>query len=92
MYSTRPLNLLQSMCANFCDSERTEQALDTTSYIKAIIKRCPHEDEDLIIGEMQFSYLTGMHLGNSACMVRRIVPVDLVHLQGAGSSGSYSQS
>lgn len=49
--------------------DRTEQALDTSSHIVAIIHSdCPFEDSDAIIGELQFCYITGMHLGNLACM------------------------
>jgi A1 cistron-splicing factor AAR2 len=49
--------------------DRTEQALDTSSHIAAIISgNCTYEDFDEIIGEMQFCYATGMILGNFACM------------------------
>ena len=49
--------------------DRTEQAMDTTSHIKSIITTyCTFEDQDEIIGEMQFCYITGMILGNLACM------------------------
>ncbi|KAJ5046691.1 uncharacterized protein L3040_003923 [Drepanopeziza brunnea f. sp. 'multigermtubi'] len=49
--------------------ERTEQAMDTSSHIMAIISgSCAFEDSDEIIGELQFCYLTGMLLGNIACM------------------------
>jgi len=49
--------------------DRTEQAMDTTSHVKAIISgACSYEDSDEIIGELQFCYLTGMLLGNIACM------------------------
>lgn len=49
--------------------DRTEQALDTSAHILAIIDdECPFRDSDAIIGELQFCYITGMHLGNAACM------------------------
>ncbi|KAK0099866.1 hypothetical protein ONS96_007819 [Cadophora gregata f. sp. sojae] len=49
--------------------ERTEQALDTSAHIHAIITgHCTHEDSDEIVGELQFCYLTGMMLGNIACI------------------------
>jgi A1 cistron-splicing factor AAR2 len=49
--------------------DRTEQAMDTTAHIKSIITtHCTFEDQDEIIGEMQFCYITGMILGNLACM------------------------
>ncbi|PBP17571.1 AAR2 protein [Diplocarpon rosae] len=49
--------------------ERTEQAIDTSAHVVAIIARlCSYEDSDEIIGELQFSYITGMLLGNVACM------------------------
>ncbi|TVY84791.1 hypothetical protein LSUE1_G001022 [Lachnellula suecica] len=48
---------------------RTEQALDSTSYVEDIISdKCSFQDSDEIIGEIQFCYLTGMLLGNVACM------------------------
>jgi len=48
---------------------RTEQALDSTSHIEDIInENCTYQDSDEIIGEVQFCYLTGMLLGNLACM------------------------
>lgn len=49
--------------------DRTEQAMDTSSHIKSVIaSQCTFEDQDEIIGEMQFCYVTGMILGNLACM------------------------
>ncbi|KAI6716306.1 hypothetical protein JHW43_001084 [Diplocarpon mali] len=58
--------------------ERTEQAMDTSAYVVAIISgSCSYEDSDEIIGELQFSYITGMLLGNVACMEQwaRIIKV-----------------
>lgn len=49
--------------------DRTEQALDTSAHIASIIHdNCTYEDSDEIIGELQFCYITGMLLGNLACM------------------------
>ncbi|ESZ99349.1 hypothetical protein SBOR_0274 [Sclerotinia borealis F-4128] len=48
--------------------ERTEQAIDSTAYIVDAIGHCTYEDSDEIIGELQFCYITGMVLGNLACM------------------------
>lgn len=49
--------------------DRTEQAMDTSSHISSIITtHCTFEDQDEIIGEMQFCYITGMILGNLSCM------------------------
>lgn len=49
--------------------QRTEQALDTTTYIKDIIEsRCSDNNGDEVVGELQFTFLTGMLLGNIACM------------------------
>lgn len=49
--------------------DRTEQAMDTSAHILAIITgNCTYEDSDEIIGELQFCYVTGMILGNVACM------------------------
>ncbi|KAH6661061.1 AAR2 protein [Truncatella angustata] len=44
-------------------SERTQQALDPTSWVISHI-----EDEDALLGEIQFAFLTGMHLGNYSCL------------------------
>jgi A1 cistron-splicing factor AAR2 len=49
--------------------ERTEQALDSSAHILSVIhEHCTYEDSDEIIGELQFCFLTGMLLGNLACM------------------------
>lgn len=49
--------------------DRTDQAMDTSSHINAIITgNCSFEDSDEIIGELQFCFVTGMLLGNLACM------------------------
>ncbi|TVY16303.1 hypothetical protein LARI1_G005425 [Lachnellula arida] len=49
--------------------ERTQQALDSTSYVEDIInEKCTYQDSDEIIGEVQFCYLSGMLLGNIACI------------------------
>jgi A1 cistron-splicing factor AAR2 len=43
--------------------------MDTSSHVKAVISGiCTYEDSDEIIGEIQFCYLTGMLIGNAACM------------------------
>ena len=48
--------------------DRTEQVLDTSSHVSAVISgSCTYEDSDEIIGELQFCYATGMILGNFAC-------------------------
>ncbi len=47
---------------------RTEQAMDTSSHIRGVIAICTFEDSDEIIGELQFCFITGMFLGNLACM------------------------
>ena len=47
---------------------RTEQALDTSVHIFTVIRdKCTFEDADEVIGEMQFSYLTGVLIGNVEC-------------------------
>ncbi|KAI9646880.1 hypothetical protein NHQ30_004880 [Ciborinia camelliae] len=48
--------------------ERTEQAIDSTAFIIDAIGHCTYEDSDEIIGEMQFCFITGLVLGNLACM------------------------
>ena len=50
-------------------SERTEQAMDTSSHVLAVMDNlCIYADRDQIIGELQFCYITGMVLGNLACL------------------------
>lgn len=44
-------------------SERTQQALDPTSWVFS-----RSEDDDVLLGEVQFAFLTGMHLGNYSCL------------------------
>jgi A1 cistron-splicing factor AAR2 len=47
---------------------RTEQALDTSIHIFHVIRdKCTFEDADEVIGELQFSYITGVLLGNIDC-------------------------
>lgn len=47
---------------------RSEQALDSSEYIMAVINdRCTYQDPDDVIGELQFTYITGVLLGNIAC-------------------------
>ncbi|KAL5319781.1 hypothetical protein ACEPPN_012838 [Leptodophora sp. 'Broadleaf-Isolate-01'] len=59
----------RTFSTNAVGRERTEQAMDTSSHIVAVITgSCTHEDSDEIIGELQFCYLTGMMLGNIACI------------------------
>lgn len=49
---------------NSIGRDRTEQAMDTTSHIQAVISDlCTYQDSDEIIGELQFCYITGMTLG-----------------------------
>lgn len=49
--------------------ERTEQAMDTSAHILNVIsENCTYGDPDEVIGELQFCFLTGMLLGNIACM------------------------
>lgn len=49
--------------------ERTEQAMDSSAYIMTIVENnCSAQDSDEIIGELQFCYITGMTLGNFACL------------------------
>ncbi|KAL2068118.1 hypothetical protein VTL71DRAFT_16216 [Oculimacula yallundae] len=59
----------RTFSTNSVGRDRTEQAMDTSAHIVAIItSSCTHEDSDEIIGELQFCFLTGMMLGNIACM------------------------
>ncbi|KAL3425587.1 AAR2 protein [Phlyctema vagabunda] len=49
--------------------ERTEDAMDTSNYVmRTISTLCTFGDEDELVGEMQFCYITGMCLGNAACL------------------------
>ncbi|RKF63420.1 putative aar2 protein [Erysiphe neolycopersici] len=49
--------------------EQISQAIDTSGHIQAITRvKCDDDDADEIIGELQFSYLTGICLKNSSCI------------------------
>lgn len=50
-------------------SERTNEATDATHYILSALDNTDLGiDEGAIIGEFQFAYLAGAHLGNDACI------------------------
>ena len=60
---------VRTFSATSIGRDRTEQAMDTSAHVMAIITgNCSFEDSDEIIGELQFSFISGMHLGNLACM------------------------
>jgi A1 cistron-splicing factor AAR2 len=66
--SAAQLNFLFPMDQRLFDpaaegSERTQQALDPTSWV---LSRT--QDGDALLGEVQFAFLTGMHLGNYSCL------------------------
>ena len=59
----------RTFSSNSIGADRTEQAMDTSAHILGVItSNCTYEDSDEIIGELQFCYITGMVLGNLACM------------------------
>ncbi|KAI0381031.1 hypothetical protein F5Y04DRAFT_90203 [Hypomontagnella monticulosa] len=49
--------------------ERTRQALDPTTFVLSVLENstATQRPEDLV-GELSFAFLTGMHLGNYACL------------------------
>ncbi|KAK8092088.1 Protein AAR2-like protein [Apiospora hydei] len=54
-------------------AERTQQALDPTSWIVSELRKSSSDGEGVgslndLVGELQFAFLTGMHLGNYACL------------------------
>ncbi|KAK8057678.1 Protein AAR2-like [Apiospora saccharicola] len=58
-------------------AERTQQALDPTSWIVSELRKSASENDNEgssskglhdLVGELQFAFLTGMHLGNYACL------------------------
>ncbi|KAK8117527.1 AAR2 protein [Apiospora kogelbergensis] len=61
-------------------AERTQQALDPTSWVLSELRKLPSEGAgenesggsvsalNDLVGELQFAFLTGMHLGNYACL------------------------
>lgn len=49
---------------NVMGRERTVQAMDTSVFVTSIMER----DPELLVGELQFCYITGMILGNAACL------------------------
>ncbi|KUJ11736.1 uncharacterized protein LY89DRAFT_722827 [Mollisia scopiformis] len=59
--------------------ERTKQAMDTSNHVTTIINDvCDSGDYTEIVGELQFCYITGMILGNVACMEHWIHVVKIV--------------
>ena len=74
--------LLQSRELKFCfdqhgktysmtqiGSARTLEATDSTTHILSLIDNPSNNlTEDDIVGELQFSYITGVHLGNDSCI------------------------
>ncbi|CEJ92108.1 hypothetical protein VHEMI07781 [[Torrubiella] hemipterigena] len=48
-------------------AERSEEAKDATAYILAVMEEAGLSDAD-VVGEMQFAYMTGVHLGNESCI------------------------
>lgn len=53
----------RTFSADVIGVERTQQALDPSDYLLGIISENNH-DSDILVGELQFSYLTGMLVGN----------------------------
>lgn len=50
-------------------SQRTEQAIDSSTYVRGlVVEKCNHQNAEELVGEMQFSYISGMFLGNINCM------------------------
>ncbi|KAK7938037.1 AAR2 protein [Apiospora aurea] len=54
-------------------AERTQQALDPTSWIVSELRKSSSDGQGAgslndLVGELQFAFLTGMHLGNYACL------------------------
>lgn len=49
-------------------SDRTLEARDATSYILALLQPGQGLSDEDIVGEFQFAYVVGSHLGNDACI------------------------
>lgn len=50
-------------------ADRTLEATDATPYILSLIDKTDNDiTSDDIVGEFQFSYVVGMHLGNDSCI------------------------
>ncbi|KAF4982666.1 hypothetical protein FZEAL_1773 [Fusarium zealandicum] len=50
-------------------ADRTLEATDATAYILSVIDAPDNDlDVDDVVGEFQFSYVVGMHLGNDSCI------------------------
>lgn len=48
-------------------AERTQQALDSSAYIMSIIDETD-KNGDVLVGQLQYSYLTGMLVGSLRCL------------------------
>lgn len=49
-------------------SERTQDAMDATSFILSLVEPTTKVTERDLVGELQLAFITGVHLGNDACM------------------------
>jgi A1 cistron-splicing factor AAR2 len=49
-------------------SDRTLEATDATPYIMSLLSRSTGLTEDDIVGEFQFAFVMGVHLGNDSCV------------------------
>lgn len=74
LLQTRELHFIftqhsKTYSADSIGADRTLAAMDATQYIVSSIESpdndCSEED---IVGELQFAYIVGMHLGNDACI------------------------
>lgn len=53
---------------------RTEQAMDSSAHIMAMVEERCNGNEDWLIGELQFCYITGTMLGNQSCLEQYVSP------------------
>ncbi|OAQ98350.1 hypothetical protein LLEC1_06421, partial [Akanthomyces lecanii] len=51
-------------------ADRTLEATDATSYLMALLQGDAAVTEASLVGELQFAFLAGVHLGNEACLAQ----------------------
>jgi A1 cistron-splicing factor AAR2 len=74
LFQTRELNFTfgqatKTYSVQNTGADRTLEATDATPFVESLIKDPGNNlTEDAMVGEFQFAYVVGMHLGNDSCL------------------------
>ncbi|KAI9158942.1 hypothetical protein HJFPF1_06945 [Paramyrothecium foliicola] len=74
LFQTRELNftlaqMTKTYSTQLTGADRTLDATDATRFIESLLQDPNHNlTENDIVGEFQFAYVVGMHLGNDSCL------------------------